>query len=91
MRVCEDGVAASSVIHLPSATITYNVYKLVRLGAEVEEICQEGEEEIPAAQVSNPINVAIRQLTVSYFPAALDDAEQGVRRSLGEFSVRLRN
>jgi len=50
VRVCEDGVAASSVIHLPSAAITYNVYKLVRLGAEVEEICQEGEEEVPAAQ-----------------------------------------
>merc|ERR1719452_333293 len=38
------------MIYLPSAHLTYMVYKLNRLGPEVEEICQEGEEEVPAAQ-----------------------------------------
>ena len=30
--------------------LTYRVYKLNRLGLEVEDVCQEGEEEVPVAQ-----------------------------------------
>ena len=48
VKVCEDRSVAAT--HLPSVSITYHVYKLVTLGPETEEICQEGEEEIPAAQ-----------------------------------------
>ena len=47
VRVCEDRTATT---HLPSVNISYKCYKLVTLGPETEEICQEGEEEIPAAQ-----------------------------------------
>jgi hypothetical protein len=49
---CQDGVGEKGItmIHLPTAQLTYRVYKLNRLGSEVEEICQEGEEEVPAAQ-----------------------------------------
>ena len=47
VRVCEDRTAAT---HLPSVNTFYKCYKLVTLGPETEEICQEGEEEIPAAQ-----------------------------------------
>jgi len=43
----EEGV---TMMHLPTALINFRVYKLNRLGPEVEEICQEGEEEVPAAQ-----------------------------------------
>ena len=46
----EVGEKGVSMVHLPTAQIKYRVYKLNRLGAEVEEICQEGEEEVPAAQ-----------------------------------------
>eukprot|EP00090_Calanus_glacialis_P004263 TRINITY_DN13151_c0_g1_i1.p1 TRINITY_DN13151_c0_g1~~TRINITY_DN13151_c0_g1_i1.p1 ORF type:complete len:436 (+),score=203.48 TRINITY_DN13151_c0_g1_i1:53-1360(+) len=46
----EVGEKGVTMIHLPSAKLTYQVYKLNRLGPEVEEICQEGEEEVPAAQ-----------------------------------------
>jgi len=46
----EVGDKGVSMVHLPTAQILYRVYKLNRLGAEVEEICQEGEEEVPAAQ-----------------------------------------
>ena len=47
VKVCEDRTATT---HLPSVNISYKCYKLVTLGPELEEICQEGEEEIPAAQ-----------------------------------------
>lgn len=47
VKVCEDKTAST---HLPSVHINYKVYKLVTRGPETEEICQEGEEEIPAAQ-----------------------------------------
>jgi len=43
----EEGV---TMVHLPTALINFRVYKLNKLGPEVEEICQEGEEEVPAAQ-----------------------------------------
>ena len=47
VKVCEDRSVAAT--HLPSVSINYHVYKLVNLGPETEEICQEGED-IPAAQ-----------------------------------------
>ena len=50
VRVCEDRTAAT---HLPSVNTFYKCYKLVTLGPETEEICQEGEEEIRAAQLPN--------------------------------------
>ena len=40
VRVCEDRTAAT---HLPSVNTFYKCYKLVTLGPETEEICQEGE------------------------------------------------
>jgi len=46
----EVGEKGVTMIYLPTAKLTYMVYKLNRLGPEVEEICQEGEEEVPAAQ-----------------------------------------
>jgi len=52
INFCQDNLNLKevSVIHLPSCELTYRVFKLHRLGAEIEEICQEGEEEVPAAQ-----------------------------------------
>eukprot|EP00092_Neocalanus_flemingeri_P022459 GFUD01024357.1.p1 GENE.GFUD01024357.1~~GFUD01024357.1.p1 ORF type:complete len:441 (+),score=191.72 GFUD01024357.1:70-1392(+) len=52
LQLCQEDVGEQGItmIHLPSAQLTYRVYKLNRLGPEVEEICQEGEEEVPAAQ-----------------------------------------
>jgi len=52
LQMCQEegGDKGSTMIYLPSANLTYMVYKLNRLGPEVEEICQEGEEEVPAAQ-----------------------------------------
>jgi len=47
IKVCEDTTATS---HLPSLSIVYRCYKLQTSGPETEEICQDGEEEIPAAQ-----------------------------------------
>jgi len=47
IKVCED---KTSTTHIPSVNISYKCYKLVSQGPETEEICQEGEEEIPAAQ-----------------------------------------
>jgi len=44
------GCQASRGVHLPSAQLTYRVFKLHRQGPEVEEISQPGEEEVPAAQ-----------------------------------------
>ena len=49
---CQDNLNLKdvSVIHVPSCELIYRVFKLHRLGAEIEEICQDGEEEVPAAQ-----------------------------------------
>ena len=52
IRFCQDNLNLKdvSVIHVPSCELNYRVFKLHRLGAEIEEICQDGEEEVPAAQ-----------------------------------------
>ena len=52
IRFCQDNLNLKdvSVIHVPSCELIYRVFKLHRLGAEIEEICQDGEEEVPAAQ-----------------------------------------
>ena len=48
IKVCEDTTATS---HLPyKSSVVYRCYKLQTSGPETEEICQDGEEEIPAAQ-----------------------------------------
>jgi len=47
VKICDD---RSTTTHLPSSSINYKCYKLVSQGPETEEICQEGEEEIAAAQ-----------------------------------------
>jgi len=49
---CDEIVRESGVttVFTPSVKFILKVYKLNKLGAEIEEICQEGEEEVPAAQ-----------------------------------------
>ena len=50
VTVCHEEEGGSKGIHLPSANIVYRVFKLNRLGPEIEEISSPGEEEVPAAQ-----------------------------------------
>jgi len=52
VTVChEEEGGTRTGIHLPSAKMIYRIFKLNRMGAEVEEINnQEGDEEVPAAQ-----------------------------------------
>jgi len=47
--ICDDDSNAITT-HIPSVNIRYRYYKLITDGPELEEICLEGEEQIPASQ-----------------------------------------